>query len=78
MDQGDGFKEQAMDPGAIEGVIIMFYQGASDGCYKGARSDGCYKRAMDQEASYGSGSNRRSDNNVLFLFMSINDNVENK
>ena len=31
MDQGDGFKEQTMDPGAIEGVIIMFYQGASDG-----------------------------------------------
>ena len=54
-------------------------EGASDGSetMEGAM-DVTREQAKDQGASYGSGSNRRSDNNVLFLFMSINDTVENK
>ena len=75
---------QAMDQKAIEEVmdrkLAMYHgqwkerwvlqaidQGAIDGSGR-----------WIQGASNGSGSNRRSDNNVLFLFMSINDNVENK
>ena len=33
------------------------------------------ERAMDHGASYGSGSNRMSDNYVLFIFISKNDAI---
>ena len=33
------------------------------------------ERAMDQATSYGSGSNRMSDNYVLLIFISKNDTI---
>ena len=54
-------REQAIDQGAIEWAMDV--------------TSGENERAMDHGASYGSGSNRMSDNYVLFIFISKNDTI---